>query len=43
MWTATRKRAIRKEEVQRQMQAEIPADGSAYLDFARYYQAMYCR
>ena len=35
LWTATRKRAIRKEEVQRLMQAEIPADGSAYLDFAR--------
>ena len=35
LWTATRKRAIRKEDVQRQMQAEIPADGSAYLDFAR--------
>ena len=32
---ATRKRAIRKEDVQRLMQAEIPADGSAYLDFAR--------
>jgi site-specific recombinase XerD len=35
LWTATRKRAIRKEDVQRLMQAEIPADGSAYLDFAR--------
>ena len=35
LWTATRKRAIRKEEVQRLMQAEILADGSAYLDFAR--------
>lgn len=35
LWTATRKRAIRKEEVQRLMQAEIPTDGSAYLDFAR--------
>ena len=34
LWTATRKRAIRKEEVQRLMQAEILADGSAYLDFA---------
>ena len=35
LWTATRKRAIRKEDVQRLTQAEIPADGSAYLDFAR--------
>ena len=35
LWTATRKRAIRKEDVHRLMQAEIPADGSAYLDFAR--------
>ena len=35
LWTATRKRAIRKEDVQRLMQSEIPADGSAYLDFAR--------
>jgi hypothetical protein len=43
LWTATRKRAIRKEEVQRLMQAKIPADGSAYPDFARDFQAMYCR
>ncbi len=35
LWTLSRKRAIRKEDVQRLMQAEIPADGSAYLDFAR--------
>lgn len=42
-WTLSRKRAIRKEEVQRLTQAKIPADGSAYPDFARDFQAMYCR
>ena len=35
LWTATRKRAIRKDEVQRLMRSELPTDNPFYMDFAR--------
>ena len=34
-WTATRKRAIHKEDIQRLMQAELPPTRSRYAEFAR--------
>ena len=35
LWTNTRKRAIRKEDVQRLIQAQLPHTRSPYLEFAR--------
>ena len=35
LWTQTRKRAVHKEDIQRLMQAELPATRSPYLEFAR--------
>lgn len=35
LWTSTRKRAIRKEDVQRLMHAPLPYTRSPYLEFAR--------
>ena len=35
LWTQTRKRAVHKEDIQRLMQAELPATRSPYIEFAR--------
>ena len=35
LWTQTRKRAVHKEEIQRLIQAELPATHSPYTEFAR--------
>ena len=35
LWTQTRKRAVHKEDIQRLMQAELPATRSPYMEFAR--------